>query len=676
MEMCATPIRNADGVIASVLGVSIDITEKYKMEAALIESEKQYADLINTVEGIVWEVDVATMRFTFVSRQAETVLGFPVGRWYEKDFWVGQIHPEDREEAVNFCLSETAKGEGHTFEYRMIAADGSIVWLRDMVTVVLEGGKPVKLRGLMVDVTEQRRMDAAMKQQAVLIEQSNEPIFVWDLDEGVLEWNSGCEKLFGYTRDEMLGKFAYDVLRTERPISISEFRQELLTHGVWKGEVKQTTSSGRQVLVDSRSQLIDLNGRKVVLQSSRDVTEMRRAEAALIASEEQLRQAQKLESIGILAGGLAHDFNNMLTAINGYSELILRRLEKDDPIRKHAEEIRKAGERSAELTRQLLAFSRRQIMQPTTLKLNEVVADTASMLERLIGANITVTTALAPDLCEIQADLGQLTQVIVNLVINARDAMPEGGSIVIETANVDLDADYAGKHINVEPGRYAMLAISDNGVGMDEPTRTRVFEPFFTTKPAGRGTGLGLATVYGIVKQSGGNIWVYSEPGKGSTFKVYLPQTAATAEAAQSASDQREPHAGSETILLVEDEPSVRALARQILETCGYEVIEASDGTDALKRFCNECPKIDLVVTDLVMPGIGGRELSELIRERFPQMKVLFTSGYTDDAVLRHGIVGEGQNFLQKPFTFDALARKVRGVLDQDLAALPAAGKK
>jgi two-component system, cell cycle sensor histidine kinase and response regulator CckA len=399
------------------------------------------------------------------------------------------------------------------------------------------------------------------------------------------------------------------------------------------------------------------------------MTEMRRAEAALIASEEQLRQAQKLESIGILAGGLAHDFNNMLTAINGYSELILRRIEKGDPIRKHVEEIKKAGERSAELTRQLLAFSRRQILQPTALNLNEVVADTASMLERLIGRNISIRTVLAPDLCEIQADLGQLTQVIVNLLINARDALPDGGSVVLETAVIDLDADRAAQHVNMEAGRYAMLAISDNGVGMDEQTRSRVFEPFFTTKPAGRGTGLGLATVYGIVKQSGGNIWVYSEPGKGSTFKVYLPQTARAAKAAASPTDQREPHAGSETILLVEDEPSVRALAKQILETCGYDVLEASDGAEALLRFGDETVEIDLLVTDLVMPGMGGWELSELVRERCPRIKVLFTSGYTDDAVVRHGLIDEGQNFLQKPFTFDSLARKVRAVIDRGQVA-------
>jgi PAS domain S-box-containing protein len=665
MDMCAVPIRNSDGEITSVLGVSRDITERHRIQAALVESEKQYSDLINTVEGIVWEVDISTMRFTFVSQQAESMLGFPLERWYEDHFWADQIHPEDRDFAINYCAAETAKGEGHSFEYRMMAADGSVVWLRDIVSVVVEEGKPVKLRGIMVDVTEQRRLDAAMKQQAVLIEQSNEAIFVWDLDHGVIEWNLGCEKLYGYKRDEALGLFPYDLLHSRFPDSVQDFREELSAAGSWNGELTQATAAGDELIVESRVQLIELNGRKVVLQTSRDLTEMRRAEAALLASEEQLRQAQKLESIGILAGGLAHDFNNMLTAINGYSDLILRRTAKDNPIRSYLEEIKKAGERSADLTRQLLAFSRRQILQPSLLDLNAVIDDTTSLLKRLIGADITIDTRLAADLWRIKADHGQLTQVLMNLMINARDAMPDGGSVTIETDNVELDEEYAGNTVGVMPGRYVMLAISDTGIGMDEETRSRVFEPFFTTKPVGRGTGLGLSTVYGIVKQSGGNVWVYSEPGRGSTFKVYLPQAAGEPEALHAGTERRQMHMGSEKILLVEDEDSVRRLAKQILETCGYEVYEASNGAAAFSEFEKEWAEIDLLVTDVVMPGMGGRELSEMARERRPDLKVLFTSGYTDDAVVRRGILDEGHNFLQKPFTFDALARKVRTVLDE-----------
>ena len=395
-----------------------------------------------------------------------------------------------------------------------------------------------------------------------------------------------------------------------------------------------------------------------------DITEQKFAEAALAASEEQLRQSQKLEAIGILAGGLAHDFNNMLTAINGYSELILRRVATDDPLRKPVEEIKKAGERSAELTRQLLAFSRRQLLQPTTLDLNSVVTDTSSMLKRLLGEDITITTRLAPDLWKIMADQGQLTQVVMNLMINSRDAMPNGGSITIETANVELDKEHAREHPSSTPGPYAMLRITDTGIGMDDETRQRVFEPFFTTKPVGRGTGLGLSTVYGIVKQSGGNIWVTSEPNKGAAFTIYLPQAACETNEGASNSERRHLHVGSEKVLLVEDEASVRDLAREILESCGYEVFEASNGAEAFDRFEKECTEIDLLITDIVMPGMGGRELSEKVVSRCPSIKVLFTSGYTDDAIMRHGIVDQGKNFLQKPFTFDALARKVRAVLD------------
>jgi signal transduction histidine kinase/CheY-like chemotaxis protein len=410
---------------------------------------------------------------------------------------------------------------------------------------------------------------------------------------------------------------------------------------------------------------IDKDGSVIWHGIAADITDQKQAEAALIASEEQLRQSQKLESIGILAGGLAHDFNNMLTAINGYSELIIRKLPVDDPIRKQVEEIRKAGERSAELTRQLLAFSRRQILQPTMLDLNGVVTDTSSMLKRLLGEDITITTKLTHDLWKIKADQGQLTQVVMNLMINSRDAMPDGGAITIETANVELDREHSRTHPSSTPGPYIMLRITDTGVGMDDETRQRVFEPFFTTKPVGRGTGLGLSTVYGIVKQSGGNIWVDSEPGKGATFTIYLPQAADEAQRTRADSEQSQPHSGSEKVLLVEDEASVRGLAREILEACGYEVFEASNGHEAFDRFERECVEIDLLITDIVMPGMSGRELSEKVASRCPHIKVLFTSGYTDDAIIRHGIVDQGKNFLQKPFTFDGLARKVRAVLDE-----------
>ncbi len=379
---------------------------------------------------------------------------------------------------------------------------------------------------------------------------------------------------------------------------------------------------------------------------------------------EQLRQSQKLESVGRLAGGIAHDFNNMLTAINGYSDLTLRRLSADDPLRRFVEEIKKAGERSAGLTNQLLAFSRRQVLKPKILEINQVVTETSQMLQRLIGEDIQLNISLDAKLGSVKADPGQITQVIMNLVVNARDAMPRGGNLTIETRNVYLDEDYAAYHLPTQSGSYILLAVSDTGTGIDDETRQHIFEPFFTTKQVGKGTGLGLATVYGIVKQSGGYIWIYSEVGVGTTFKIYLPRVDGAGLLEETPLSTEIPN-GTETILLVEDEEIVRNLSRQILEACGYTVIEARNGIEALEVCASQEVKIDLLMTDVVMPQMGGRELSERLAETNPRISVLFTSGYTDDAIIRQGVIKVGSNFIQKPFTFDLLAQKVREVLDK-----------
>jgi PAS domain S-box-containing protein len=397
---------------------------------------------------------------------------------------------------------------------------------------------------------------------------------------------------------------------------------------------------------------------------ARDVSQIKQAERALEQSAEQLRQAQKLESVGRLAGGIAHDFNNMLTAIQGYSELTLRRLEDDDPLRRNIEEILKAGDRSAALTRQLLAFSRQQILQPVVLDLNVVITDTVKMLQRLIGEDVQLVAVLNPKAGRVKADAGQVSQIIMNLAVNARDAMPTGGKLTIETANTTFDEEYAWQHVGVISGEYVMLAISDTGTGMSAETQQHIFEPFFTTKEVGKGTGLGLATVYGIVKQSGGQIWVHSEMGGGTTFKIYLPRV--TEEVAEE--ETKHPSdgllRGSETILLVEDEEMVRMLAHRILEECGYTVLEAGNGAQALALCDKHEGHIDMLMTDVVMPHMGGRELAERMAQMYPEMRILFTSGYTDDAVVRHGVIETGMNFIQKPFTPDGLAQKVREVLD------------
>ena len=387
---------------------------------------------------------------------------------------------------------------------------------------------------------------------------------------------------------------------------------------------------------------------------------------ALRNTEKQLVQSQKLEAVGRLAGGISHDFNNLLTVILGYSDITLRQLGEDHPLRRNLEEIVKASERAAALTRQLLAFSRKQVMQPKVFDVNTVVTELEKMLRRMIGEDVELRVSLQSDLGNIKADPVQLEQVIMNLVVNARDAMPKGGKLSIETTNVYLDESYARDHVSVEPGHYVMLAISDTGLGMDAETRQHIFEPFFTTKAPGKGTGLGLSMVYGIVRQSGGNIWVYSEEGRGTTFKIYFPRVTETAEEYKRAAATVQVPKGSETILLVEDADWVRKLARQVLEGAGYRVLEANSADAAIRmsEASNNGTRIDLLLTDVVMPGMSGNDMSKRVLVKRPHLPVLYMSGYTDDAIVQHGVLEAGINFIQKPFSPDALALKVREVLD------------
>jgi signal transduction histidine kinase len=422
---------------------------------------------------------------------------------------------------------------------------------------------------------------------------------------------------------------------------------------------------------DRTAQLEEANRRLELLSEShaekRSVAEREREDAleALHNTEKQLVQSQKLEAVGRLAGGISHDFNNLLTVILGYTDISKRSLQEGDPLLRNLDEISKASERASSLTRQLLAFSRKQVMQPKVFDVNTVISDLKKMLRRMIGEDVELRVSLEPELGNIKADPVQLEQVIMNLVVNARDAMPKGGKLSIETSNVYLDESYAHEHVSVVPGEYVMLAISDTGCGMDEETRQQIFEPFFTTKEPGKGTGLGLSMVYGIVRQSGGNIWVYSEEGTGTTFKIYFPRVTAEAQEYKRTNGFAEVPKGCETILLVEDAALVRTLARQVLETAGYRVLEAESGEAAL-RICESIngTRIDLLLTDVVMPGMSGNDMSKILLAKQPDMPVLYMSGYTDDAIVQHGVLEPGINFLQKPFSPGALAVKVREVLD------------
>jgi PAS domain S-box-containing protein len=388
-----------------------------------------------------------------------------------------------------------------------------------------------------------------------------------------------------------------------------------------------------------------------------DITELKRA-------EEQFYKAQKMEAVGRLAGGIAHDFNNLLVVILGTADLLLEDLGPADPRRADVQEIRKAGARAADLTRQLLAFSRQQVLETKVLDVNGLVADLDTLLRRLIGEDVELKTVLAPELGRVRTDPGQLEQVIVNLAVNARDAMPQGGQLTIETADADLDQSYARVHEPVRPGRYVMIAVSDTGTGMSEETKARIFEPFFTTKEQGKGTGLGLAMVYGIVKQSDGYVWAYSEPGAGTTFKIYFPRVDDPAAPRERTTREAARPRGTETILLVEDDEQVRASTRKMLVSLGYRVIVAESGAQAFDLMDRHQGDLHLLVTDVVMPKVSGRKVVEELRHRRPGLKALYLSGYTDEAVVRHGVLEGGVPFLQKPFSVDALARKVREVLD------------
>ena len=397
-----------------------------------------------------------------------------------------------------------------------------------------------------------------------------------------------------------------------------------------------------------------------------DITELKRAEEEKAVLQEQLRQSQKVEAIGRLAGGIAHDFNNLLTVIKGYSQLSSFELKEGDPLRVNIDEIQNAAERAASLTRQLLAFSRRQVMEMKVLDLNTLLRDLEKMLRRVIGEDIEMVIQLAEDLGRVRADVGQIEQVIMNLAVNAKDAMPSGGKLTIETANVELDESYARSHVDVRHGHYVMFSVSDTGVGMTPEVRERIFEPFFTTKERGKGTGLGLSTTYGIVKQSEGHIWVYSVQGKGTTFKIYLPRVNEPLEEIRKEVLKEELPRGNETILIVEDEEEVRKLAGKILEKQGYRILETFNGDDALVACEKRKSPIHLMLADIVMPGMSGSELAKLLIPLYPEIKILYMSGYTDNAIVRHGVLEKGVNYIQKPFTMEGLARKVREVLDKD----------
>ncbi len=573
------------------------------------------------------------------------------------------IHPDDRW-LYEKCVVEMLAGKPlDAFEYRVVRPDGS-----ERVVQVLGGaverdptGLPVRISGVVLDITERRKAEETFYKA---FHANPEPITIATILEGrYVDVNESFLRVTGYQREEVIGHTSLELNFWEQPDHRVRFVEKLNQQGsVRDFEITFRTKSGKLRTALDSAEIIDIAGQKCVIAIFKDITERK-------FLERQLHQAQKMEAVGRLSGGIAHDFNNLLGVIIGYSEILEEHLDEADKLRKSATEITKAAQRAAALTRQLLAFSRQQPLEPKVLDLNAVVIDMEKMLRRLIGEHIELRTLLTSDLGNIKADQTQMEQVIMNLVVNARDAMPLGGRVTIETANVEVDDAFARQRGYLSVGSFVMLTVTDTGVGMDAETQSHIFEPFFTTKERGKGTGLGLATVYGVVKQSDGFIWVYSEPGQGTTFKILLPRVKESVQAEIENSGQST-WTASETVLLVEDETSLRELTAGLLSKLGYTVLEASNGVEALSVAREYQGTIDLLLTDVVMPGMSGPQLADEFHSIFPGTKVLCMSGYTEFAPGHDQVLRRGRLLLQKPFTQQDLARKVRKALEADRVSI------
>lgn len=643
------------------------LIEQAQVEDQLRESEKRYRQIVNDAGDIIYQTDAQGL-FTFVNHTAKRVLKYDSAEMVGKHF-LTLIHPDYRSQVEQFYEQQSLnRTPGTYYEFPVMARDGAKVWIGQSVQLITEGQQITGFHAIARDITERLVAEEATRkgeEYRNLFRLANDPILIIDPNgEIIMDVNEKACEIYRIERQVFIGaslrNMSQDPVRGDR-----QLQALLANESNGEFETVQFRADGFPLHFHVRSAIIEYQGRKAILCINRDITERKKTEEALRQSEERLFQSQRMEAIGRLAGGVAHDFNNLLTAIGGYCNLTLMKLGLNDPLRLNIEEIKKAGNRAASLTRQLLAFSRRQVLQPKVINLNMLIQDIGNMLLRLIGEDIDLSTELGTDIWNIRADRGQIEQVIVNMVVNARDAMPDGGKLTLQTANVLLGEKEPCAPPEASPGRYVLLTLSDTGIGMNEDTKLKIFDPFFTTKEAGKGTGLGMAMVYGIVKQSGGHIMVSSVIGQGTTFKVYLPQVADHVEGIAMDVIRAEESRGRETILLVEDEKIVLEITLKMLELMGYKVLKAQSGEEALQVFEQYKETIHLLLTDVVMPGISGRVLADQAAKARPEMEILFMSGYTDDAIVHKGILEEETNFLGKPFTPEQLTRKVREVLDQ-----------
>ncbi len=660
ISVTKVPIRDAAGKIVGLVGISRDITDRIQAEEALKESEERYRNLIEQSNDAIYLL--FNNRFEIINRRFTEMFGITLEEANSPDFNFLQLVAPKSIPFLQERIRRQQRGEKlePIYEFTAIDKSGNEIDCEVSVSYIkYKGG--VATQGILRDITERKRAERQLSRLAAVIEQSSETVVITDVDGNIEYVNPAFEKTTGYTLEEVLGQNPRVLKSGHQDEQFYRELWETITSGnIWKGSFINRKKDGTLYYEDATIFPIkDRNGNIINFAAvKRDVTPERML-------EEQVRQAQKMEAIGKLAGGVAHDFNNLLTVINGYCELLQTKIKPNQPFYREIELIRRAGERASALTSQLLAFSRRQVIQPEVLNLNRVVAATEKMLRRLIGEDVELITVLEPNLKSVKIDPVQVDQVIMNLAVNARDAMPQGGKLTIETANVHLDEEYTRAHLGARPGDYVMLAISDTGVGMDHEIQKHIFEPFFTTKGKGKGTGLGLSTVYGIVKQNNGFIWVYSEPGKGTTFKIYFPQVEEDSQTSDSQLDEISDLRGDETILLVEDDDGVRELAQITLRESGYQVMVARNGNEALRLLDGHPEPIHLLLTDVIMPEMSGRQLAEKVLRKRPDIKVLYMSGYTYNAIVHHGVLEEGTEFIQKPFNAQNLLRKVREVLQK-----------
>jgi two-component system, cell cycle sensor histidine kinase and response regulator CckA len=643
-----------------LLSTIVDISERERETEALRKSEEKYRNLIESlIQGLYVIQDNC---FVLCNRSFASMTGYSVEELLSFPDSILLVHPDDRELVCRRQRERIAgKNPDQRHRHRIVRKDGAVRWLEVSASrIEYNGSTAVQIASM--DITESKQTEEALQESEAylnkIINCMGDAIIVKDRQRKIIMVNDYFCAGIGLQRKELLGKTTHDFLPKEKADKYQLIEERVLSSGeenMIEDESLDSTGKTSTFLSKIRS-FTAKNGDKCLLTAIRDITEFKQLQS-------QFLQAQKMEALGALAGGVAHDFNNLLNVINGYSDLILEELDPNNSIRTDLAQIRSAGQRAASLTSQLLAFGRKQMIQPEILNLNEAMEDICKMLSRLISESIKLTTFAQPDLWPIRVDHGQLHQIIMNLAINARDAMPGGGQLTIETANVILDENYIRNHPATTPGAYVMLAVSDSGIGMDAETRAHVFEPFFTTKEKGKGTGLGLSTVYGIVKQNKGFIWVDSELGKGTAFKIYFPHIEGKSSKKLSKTKKSE-ISGSETILIVEDDAAGRLLAGRILRDRGYTTIEAADGFDALRLAKDYEEKIHLILTDAVMPGMGGKELVERMKALRPGIRALYASGYSDAVIIQRGILDKDIAFLQKPYEIACLIQKVRDVLD------------